>query len=402
MREGPHWRVRAAIAAAAGVMTVGLGMVPVFGAWMVVPAATAAAGALGVMIAGPHAHGARASVTGAVAAVSLAATAGTVLTGATYAASSRAATAWAIAETSALLVLIVMAVRVAPRLTTGATAAVVAGLAVLAWLLRFASDAWEAEMLAGLAVWGLASVLAATVGLYLRALDERRIRAVAEARSAQRVQLARDLHDFVAHDISAMLAQAQAGQILIERDPAAAAGAFRCIADSGERAMASMDHAVHTLHGTEVDDISAQVSPPTLIDLPELIARFAAAGAADVRLDLGPELEPSELPGEVTTTAYRIIVEALTNVRRHANHALHVEVAVHRTSSPSGVAITITDDGPGSRAAPTPRRSSLGLAGLTERATALGGSLAAGPGDAIGWKVAAFLPTSSHDPGRHG
>ncbi|MQM24101.1 sensor histidine kinase [Glycomyces albidus] len=396
MREGPHWRVRAAVVAATGVAAAGLGMTPFFSAWMTVPAATAVAGALAVMVAGPRAHGATVCVTGAVAVVSLTATAGMILMDATYAEHARAATVWAVAESSALLALIAVTVRVAPRSTGSAAAAAAAGLAVPAWLLRFTSGPWEPEMLAGLAVWALAGALGATVGLYLRALDERRIRAVAEARSVQRLQLARDLHDFVAHDISAMLAQAHAGQILIERDTAAAADAFRSIADSGERAMASMDRAVHALHDAEVGDLRSLV--PALTDLPGLAARFSAAGAAQVRLDLDPDLEA--LPGEITGLAYRIVVEALTNVRRHANRAQRVDVAVHRTAS--GIAITVADDGPGPRSAPAPRRSGLGLAGLTARARTLGGSLAAGPAEPTGWQVTAFLPVSTHRPEHHG
>lgn len=328
-------------------------------------------------------------------AASLAWTAGLLLTGNTYARGDGVATGWAFVETAALLVLTLLTVRVGtPRSAT--VAAGLSGLAVPLWLLRFGWGPLTASTLGGYAAWGLLPLLAVSVGLYLRALDERRRRSVAEARRAQRVQLARDLHDYVAHDISGMLAQAQAGQILAERDPSGTGPAFQRIEQSGWKALTSMDRAVHMLHDVSAGADDRAASPPTVRDLPDVVSRFAAVGPAHVHLDLDPYLADDEtLPREVTTTAYRIVVEALTNVRRHAPAATQVSASICHTTATPGVEIAVTDDGPPAVSAPAERRGGLGLPGLTERVEALGGTLTAGPADPTGWRVAAFLPLES-------
>lgn len=404
LHEGPHWRVRAAIAAATGVGLTGLGAAAVFGPLMTVPTAVAVAGAVAVPIAGPAARRLRAAVAGAAGIVSLAGTAGVVLTGGAYGTNDRAVTLWALPETAALLFLTLLTVRVS-RPRSAVVAAALSGIAVPCWLLRFGEDAVTPAMLGGLAAWAAVSLLAVTAGLYLRALDERRGRAVADARRAQREQLAADLHDFVAHDISGMLAQAQAGQILAERDPAAAQAAFRRIERSGMAALASMDQSVHMLHDPACDGADRRMSPPTLAGLPELVSRFLATGQTAGRLDLDPDLEAEQLPREVTTTGYRLVVEALTNIRRHAPHAGRVTVTVRRTTPTPGLEIIVADDG-GARPPATPehpgRQGGLGLAGLTDRVEALSGTLTAGPADPTGWRVAAFLPLPNHRGPRHG
>lgn len=358
---------------------------------MTMPATLALAGAAGVVIAGALARNVRASITAAAGAASLAGTAGIVLTGATYPASDTAATVWALAETACLFVLTLLAVRTA-RVRPATVAAALSGIAIPAWLLRFGWDSRSAEMIGGFAVWTLFALLAVTVGLYLRALDERRHRSVDEARRAQRDQLARDLHDFVAHDISGMLAQAQAGQILAERDPAAAANAFQRIEASGMKALASMDHSVRMLYGSQEDDDGNPTAAPTLAELPDVVTRFARTGPTDARLEVDPRLRDEDLPRELTTTAHRIVVEALTNVRRHAPTADRVLVDVHPVAAEPGLEVVITDDGNPASSAPARRRGGYGLPGLTERVEALGGTLTAGPIDPTGWRVTAFLP----------
>jgi signal transduction histidine kinase len=250
-----------------------------------------------------------------------------LVTGRTYDDRADAASGWALTETVALAVLVALTVRVAPP-----RRAAVAAVAVPAWLLRFGTP--SLVMLAAYAAWGLLVALAAMVGLYLRSLDRHRRHSVTEARREQRLRLAGDLHDFVAHDVSEMLAQAQAGQILADQDPARAAEAFHAIEQAGQRALASLDRTVRMLH-----DHSDQRTP-TPADLPELTARFAASSSLDVTLDVDPALD---LPHETATTAYRVVVEALTNIRRHAPTARHVEVTVHHT--PGAVRVTVTDDG---------------------------------------------------------
>ncbi|WP_169515731.1 histidine kinase [Amycolatopsis nigrescens] len=104
----------------------------------------------------------------------------------------------------------------------------------------------------GAAFWALGPAFAAAVGLYFRYQQNARDRAVAAARRAQRLDLARDLHDYVAHDLSEMIAQAQAAQLAGEPDPAVLV-ALRRIETAGLKAMSSMDRTVHMLHEDSPD-----------------------------------------------------------------------------------------------------------------------------------------------------
>lgn len=388
------WRTRAATVAAAVVIVIGLGAAPVFGAWKTIPAAIVVAGLVGVLIAGPPARRLQAYVTGAAGFASLAATGGILATGAHYVANDRTATAWALAEMAALFLVTLLAVRVASA-RAAALAASMSGLAIPAWLLRFGWAAPTADMLGGYAAWMSVAVLAAAVGLYLRDLDSRRRQSIADARRAQRDQLARDLHDFVAHDISGMLAQAQAGQILAERNPAAAADAFRRIEEAGVKALAAMDQTVTMLH-------DAEVTPPTLFDLPDVVGRFAATGTVDAHLDIDPHIAADQLPRDITTTAYRVVVEALTNVRRHAPAADEVQVQVNRTTPTPGIRVLVADNGESQPTKPNGRCGGYGLQGLTERVEALGGNLVAGTAESAGWQVSAFLPLDRGERRSHG
>jgi signal transduction histidine kinase len=377
---GGRW-VRAVTIAAVGVALGGVAAAPAYGPLATLPATLALAGVVYSLGTWPGSRRRVAVVTGAVATVSLAVTAAVLLAGRTYDDQADAASAWAMAEIAALAVLTVLTIRVAPArqaIAAGGAAAV----AVPAWLLRFGAP--DLVTLVAFAAWGLLVSLAAILGLYLRSLDHHRARSVAEARRDQRLHLARDLHDFVAHDVSAMLAQAQAGQILAEQDPHRAAHAFRDIEEAGLRAMATLDRTVRMLHHT--DDVASQ---PTLADLPELAARFSASSAVQVELGIDPALDGERLPREMAAAAYRIVVEALTNVRRHAPAAGRVMIGVRR--SRTGVEVTVTDDGRG-RPSGSRRWGGLGLPGLTERIQALGGTLSAGPRSPVGWHVTAVLP----------
>jgi signal transduction histidine kinase len=341
------------------------------------------------------------------------------------------ATRLGMAEVVVLLVLTVLAVR-RSRPHLAVTAGTLAGLAVPLWLLRFGPPAWSAESVGGYSAWGMLAVLAVAVGLYLRVLDERRTRAVAAARRAQRLELADDLHDFVVHDITEMLLQAQAAQILLgaQAPPAGAAGPgaevgtlLSRIEHTALRALQTVDRAVHLLHHAEgtggpagsLTDGAPRSPQPTVDDLPALVDRFTTTGPVTARLDVEPGLARAAdggtaptLPSEVSTTVYRIVVEALTNVRRHAADARQVRITVARATD-GGVLVEIADDGTagahrplrrsagpgeGSRiAGPGPSgRGGLGLAGLADRVGALGGTLSSGPTEPAGWQVRAVLP----------
>ncbi|MEU4534702.1 ATP-binding protein [Streptosporangium sp. NPDC023825] len=297
--------------------------------------------------------------------------------------------AWALAEVPPLLMLTLMTARRAPASRAVASAGL-AGGAVALMLVR---TLWPGDVtftVVACASWSLFAVAAAGTGLYLRMLDGGRRRAVAEARRAQRLALARDLHDFVAHDVSGMLVRAQAARIAPGAVPPQVADALRRIEEAGLRALAAMDRTVRMLH--EADEAGPDAAGP----LPGVdgLARLAAGYSPSVRVDLSvdPRLG-RRLSPETSATVYRVATEALTNVRRHAPAATSVAITVTRVGE--SVRVRVDDDGGGHSEAA--RRGGFGLAGLTERVELLGGSLSAGP-EPGGWRVEALVP--AHPPRR--
>ncbi|MFC5832647.1 sensor histidine kinase [Nonomuraea insulae] len=250
-------------------------------------------------------------------------------------------------------------------------ACVLTGAAASTWLLRYLVPASPLEAVGMCAFWSLGVIAAVGVALYLRYLDDGRASAVRRARTEQRLRLAGDLHDFVAHDVGEMLAQAQAGQVVGVADPAQALLALRRVEEAGLRAMETLDRTVLELHA------------PGLADLPALAARFSAAGPP-VRLDLQEGLD---VPDETGALAYRIVVEALTNVRRHAPGATAVGARVH--AERNQLLITVGNEG-GAPATGGPR-GGFGLAGLRERVEAAGGELSSAAVRG-GWRLTTRLP----------
>lgn len=282
-----------------------------------------------------------------------------------------------VVELAGLLALVAMTVRTG----TGRPATALLALALVCWPLRFTApvEGWERVGLLGFGAVG--AVGAALIGHYLWSLDERRRREVAAARRAQQLELAHDLHDFVAHDVSGMVALAQAGGCLAERHPEQAE-MFRRIEQSGQQALASLDRTVYLLR---TEDTARRAPQPGLAELPELVERFTASGSAQVRL----ELPDGPVGREVGSTAHRIVTEALTNVRRHAPAAREVGVTIRRTGG-RGLEIRVTDDGGGQADRPR-RRGGQGLSALAARVEALDGTLHAGRAEQ-GWQVTATLP----------
>lgn len=279
-------------------------------------------------------------------------------------------------ETGALLLLIVLAARRSARIVSVLPAA----LAVGAVVLRVEAPT-TATVLVGCATWLAAALGAAGAGAHLRSLDAARRRAVEESRARQRALMAHELHDFVAHDVSEVLALAQAGQLLgagSDRLPEV----LREIERSARRALGSMDRTLDVL-----DDVGDPA--PALAEVPGLVERFASSSPAAVHLDVDVDLDvndPDAVPRETGAAAYRVVVEALTNVRRHAPGASRVDVRLaHRGPE---LVVEVSDDGAGTAAS---TRGGRGLAALAERAAVLGGSVRAGRGP-TGWCTTAVLP----------
>ena len=218
---------------------------------------------------------------------------------------------------------------------------------------------------------------AVITGLGLRLLDDRHRAATEEARRDERLELARELHDVVAHHVTGIVLQAQAARVVRRRDPARLDEHLAGIETAGSEALTAMRRVVGLLRDTD-DVVSSAMGPERL---GELVERFDGPA---VRLRL-PEGEPV-WPHEVTSTVYRIVQESLTNVARHAPRASSVEVSVGQDRS--AITVEVVDDGPPVRS----HRGGYGLVGMRERVEALGGTLCAGPRSGAGWAVRVRLP----------
>jgi signal transduction histidine kinase len=217
-----------------------------------------------------------------------------------------------------------------------------------------------------------------------------------EARRAvasERARIARELHDVVAHHVSMMVVQAEAGPLAVERDPARAAGAFEAIAATGRQALVEMRRLLGVLRG---DGQAPSLAPqPGLDQVPSLVEQVGRAG---LEVELVVEGEKAPLPAGVELSAYRIVQEALTNAVRHAGPG-RARVLVRYGER--DLELTVRDEGGGGGAAPAggpPSRSGQGLVGMRERVSLFGGELHAGPGPDGGFTVAARLPLGAPGP----
>src|SRR5256886_4960742 len=372
----------------------GTAAAPLAGTLATVPLAVAVAGLLAVAARWPY-HGGVSWVTGAAGAVSLAATIATLPRPPD---DGKRAGTLGLAECAVLLLLIVLAARWAPR-RPAIVAVALAGTAESLWVLRFLPSHAVLDVVGACALWSAGPVAAIVVGGYPRLAEVRRLRSVAAARRAQRLALARDLHDFVAHDVSGIVVQAQAARFTA--DPRQALAALERIEAAGLHALESMDRTVLVLRGMAEEQ--ADTAVPGLADLPELLDRFVGTGSVRVQLDLDRDLVPV-VPRAVDAAAYRVVTEALTNIRRHAPAVTTVRAEVRRAPGP-GVAVVVTNDNPAGgdqpRLARVGRSGGSGLTGLRERVHLLGGTLTAGA-CADGWRVAALLPLRGNGSGRGG
>ncbi|MGH3251676.1 MAG: sensor histidine kinase, partial [Trebonia sp.] len=287
-----------------------------------------------------------------------------------------------VAATLGLLVLGAAGVRVAAARPAALVAA--AGTAVLvAGRVTLRGEYIVAFTFLGAVAWGGAL----TIGVWMRLLDIRRHLAIDTARSGERLELARELHDVVAHHVAGIVVQAQAARIVAAKRPGDLDATLADIESAGSDALAAMRRVVGLLR----DPGDAGSLNPGPEQLSDLIGRFAGHGPA-VRLHLPASGRPP-WPREVAVTVYRIVQEALTNVILHASDAASVTVTVG--DGRSGVTVEVSDDAPRRTSGALPRFASgggHGLIGLRERAQALGGTLRAGPGQDGGWVVAAVLP----------
>ena len=202
--------------------------------------------------------------------------------------------------------------------------------------------------------------------------------------SDERARIAREMHDVVAHGLSVIVVQADGARYAAGQDPAAAASALEAISTTGRQALTEMRRMLGLLRA---DDGAALRPQPGLADLGALVAEARTAGA-HVEATL-PEPGTS-VPDGVALTAYRVVQEALTNVRKHAGPGVTVRVEVGVDVAGRAVDILVEDDGRGA-AVPSDGHG-LGLVGMRERVGVHGGHVEAGPRPGGGFRVAARLP----------
>jgi signal transduction histidine kinase len=227
------------------------------------------------------------------------------------------------------------------------------------------------------------------------ALEERAARLEADqagqaraAVTAERARIARELHDMVAHQVSAIALHTEAARLLISSRPDQATQSLDAIKQASDQALSEM----HQLLGLLRADTPQVLSPqPGLRQLADLIAQSHASG---LQVALASDEPPSGVPAMVSLHAYRIIQEALTNVRKHAGRTTaRVTVRYY----PAFVDVEVTDDGRGPAALACPGSGS-GLAGMQERAALCHGTFSAGPRPGGGYRVRARLPLAQETP----
>jgi signal transduction histidine kinase len=201
----------------------------------------------------------------------------------------------------------------------------------------------------------------------------------------ERLRIAREMHDVLAHTIAAINVQAGVGADVIDDSPAKARASLRDIRRQSRDAMAELRATVGVLREGATDVPLAPA--PGLAELDGLVETAARAG---LRVDVSTAGTARQLPGAVDLAAYRIVQEALTNVVRHA-HASTARVSVGY--DPAAVVLEVQDNGSGDANGATAAHDGHGLIGMRERAAAVGGTLQAGAAPGGGFRVHARLPT---------
>lgn len=223
----------------------------------------------------------------------------------------------------------------------------------------------------------------AALGAAVRFAVTSRDRQADQIRSREREQLARELHDTVAHHVSGIVIQAQAGRAVAATDPARAVEVLGVIEGAATRSLEEMRTIVALLRS---DEAAERAPVPGVRDLAQLARGLATR--LEVQLEVQDDLD---LDPALDAAVYRLVQESVTNAQRHATGASSVRVEVSATSD--AVSVSVRDDG---RPVAGRRRSDgFGLTGMAERVDLLGGDLEAGPAADGGWAVVANLPMSN-------
>jgi len=212
---------------------------------------------------------------------------------------------------------------------------------------------------------------------------------------AERLRIARELHDIVAHHVSVVVIQAQGAQRVADRDPDRARQAMADVERTARTALEEMRRMLGLLRSPDdAEDSGSLDVAHGAADIAALADRMTGSGVAVTVRTTG---EPFGVPEDVGLALYRIAQEALTNVLKHAGPA-HAEVHLHYGEQ---LEITVADDGRGAAAVLTgaaPPGAGRGITGMRERVAMLGGSITAGPQPGGGFRVRAVIPRPGTPP----
>lgn len=233
------------------------------------------------------------------------------------------------------------------------------------------------------AIGGVAALMSAfALGWAVRSQHAARERGLEQVKSQERLLLARELHDTVAHHISAIAVQAQAGRALAATSPSSPLEALEVIEVEASRTLAEMRAMVRVLRNEALVDYAPQ---PGVADL----ERLSGTSPAGPRVEVTVSGDLAALPAAIDAAVFRIAQESVTNALRHARNATLIDVRV--AGDQSTVSLVVRDDGDPVAADGT-HEAGFGLTGMVERALLLGGACQAGPCPGGGWAVTATLP----------
>jgi signal transduction histidine kinase len=298
-----------------------------------------------------------------------------------------------------LLVSVALATVVArSRYAVIAASVLPAAVAIAAWVrdeLSEHPEADPAELVVGLAVGNAVLLLAAaTFGLSRRIMQQRltlaeaRDAAAREAVAAERLRVAHELHDIVAHAVTVMTLQAAGARRVLRHEPNRAEDALAAVEDQGVQAVEELRRLLGALR-QPTGGVGSGPEHPGLADLEPLISSVRRAG---VHVRICQAGTPSRLDPSVDVAAYRVLQEALTNVTKHAGAGASVKVDL--SWAPRALRLEVSDDGHGQRSNGQ-LSTGHGLIGLAERIAIVGGVLTTGRIEGGGFRLSATVPTAA-------
>ena len=264
-------------------------------------------------------------------------------------------------------------------------AAVVMNVAFVVMVVGDSPEFGGAQLVTSTAVYGAIMLIGWTMQarrLRLDALEREQGEAALRAAADERLRIAQELHDVVAHSLGVIAVQAGVGMHVIATDPDEARRALENISRTSRSSLAEIRRMLGLVRSGE--GMPAYAPAPGLADLPTLVREVADAG---LPVDLVVAPEATGMPPGVELAAYRIVQEALTNALRHARaHRATVRLDV----DPGRLHVVVTDDGAGANGSGRP--GGHGLVGMRERVAVYGGTLDVGPAPGGGFRVDATIP----------